>query len=213
MKSYLLIFLIVTIISRSYSQSETENFDFGHLDDNKYISEFFHFEFTIPSNWVVQTKEEMDRLTEQGRELVAGDDEKLQAVFKASEINVANLLAVFQFEKGAPVDYNPSVMIIAENIADAPGIKTGSDYLFQTKKILEQGQFKYDHIDEEFEKEVISETDFYKMNAEVKYLGLNIKQVYYSTIKKKFTLVVIISFVTEDQKNELLAAVHSLRFN
>jgi len=213
MKTNLLGLLILTITAISCkTQIKPNDFDYGHVENGKYVNSYFDFEITIPTDWVVQTKEQMDNLTKMGSELVAGDDANLKAVIKASEINTANLLAVYQYERGSAVDYNPSFMIAVENLINAPGIKTGSDLLFQSRKLLEQSQLKYDYLDEVFAKEIINGTEFYTMNAEINYMGLNIKQIYYSTIVNRFSFTVIISFITDQQKLDLLESINSMKF-
>jgi hypothetical protein len=213
MKINLLGFLLLTITAIGCkTQNKTNDFDYGHVENSKYVNSYFDFEITVPTGWIVQTKEQMDNLAKTGAELVAGDDSKLKAFVKVSEINTANLLAVYQYERGSAVEYNPSFMLVAENIINAPGIKTGSDYLFQSRKLLEQSQFKYDYIDKEFAKEIINGTEFYKMKAEINYMGLNIKQIYYSTIVDRFSFNVIISFINDQQKLDLLKPINSMKF-
>jgi hypothetical protein len=206
------VFFVTMILNGCSDQDKPKNFDYGHVENGKYVNSYFNFEITLPTGWFVQTKEQMDEMTNSGQDLIAGDDSKMKAVFEASKVNVANLLSVFQFEQGAPVEYNPCFSLVAENIKKFPGIKTGSDYLFQTRKILEQSQIKYDHIDKEFSKEVINGTDFYKMNAEIEYTGLNIKQIYYSAIIKGFSFNLIISYINDQQEQDLLKAVNSMKF-
>lgn len=206
----IILFAIAAISCKT--QNKPIDFDYGHVEKSKYVNSYFNFEIAIPTDWIVQTKEQMDNLTKTGSELIAGDDSKLKAAVKASEINTANLLAVYQYERGSAVAYNPSFMIVAENIINSPGIKTGSDYLFQSRRLLEQSQFKYDYLDKEFEKEIINGTEFYKMNAEINYMGLNMKQIYYSTIVNGFSFNVIISFVNDQQKLDLLKSINSMKF-
>jgi len=144
---------LLTVLTLSCSPNgKPIKFDYGKIENNKYINSFFGFEMELPPNWVVQTKEQMENLSKMGKELVAGDDENMKAVINASEINSANLLAVFKYEVGAVVDYNPNLMLVAENLKNTPGIKTGSDYLFQSRRFLKQSQIQYDYIDEEFQK-------------------------------------------------------------
>jgi hypothetical protein len=125
------------------------------MDESKIIdmSIIFECEITLPKDWIIQTKEQLENLAKTGKALIAGDDANMNAVVKASEVNVANLLAVYQFERGSAVEYNPSIMLVAENVKNFPGIKNGSDYLFQARKMLGQSQIKYDHLDEQFGKE------------------------------------------------------------
>jgi hypothetical protein len=211
-KTLLMIFIPLIIIAGCNKINKPLDFDYGHVENNKYINSFFKAEMTIPKSWVVQSKEQMENLTETGKDLVAGDDANMKAKLNASEINIANLLSVNQFEQGAAVEYNPSILLIAENIKNSPGVKTGKDYLFHTKKFLEQSQLKYDHLDSQFEREVINGVDFYKLNADITYGGVTIKQVYYSTILKNFSFNAIISFTNDEQKAELLGSLTSLKF-
>jgi hypothetical protein len=203
---------LLLITNGCSNQDKPKDFDYGHVENNKYVNSFFNFEISIHPDWIVQTNEQMESMTKVGKELVAGDDSKMKALLKASEINTANLLSVFQFERGSAVEYNPSIVLIAENTKNFPGIKNGKDYLFQARKLLDQSQLKYDSIDKEFTKEVINGTDFYKMNANITYGGLNIRQIYYSTVSKEFSFNVIISFTNDRQKEDLLELVNSMKF-
>jgi hypothetical protein len=205
------LFVFLISATNCQSQDKPKDFDFGRVENGKYLNSYFNFEMQLPPNWIIQTKEQMDNMTKKGNDLIAGDDAKMKAILKASEVNVANLLSASQFEKGAAVEYNPGMVMIAENVKAAPGIKLGKDYLFQSRRILEQSQFKYDYLDKEFLKESIGGMDFYKMNAEVIYLGLKIKQIYYSTILDGFSLNIIISFINDQQREELLKSVQSAK--
>jgi hypothetical protein len=206
-------FLILTLFMTCCNQNgKPKNFDYGHTENNKYLNSFFGLGLTLPDNWIVQTKEQTENLSKKGKDLVAGDDKNLKAIINASEVNTANLLAVFQYEVGAAVDYNPSFMLVAENLNNAPGIKTGSDYLFQARKLLKQSQVQYSYIDEEFKIEIKNSQEFYTMNCSIDYMGYKISQVYYSTIKDGFCLSAIISFINDEQKNNLEKIVNSMNF-
>lgn len=207
------IILFAIIASTCYSQSKPIDFDYGRIENSKYLNSYFDFEITIPANWINQNKEQMERIAKAGTDLVVGDNANLKAAVKAAEINSANLLVVYQYKRGAAVDFNPSFTLVAENIRDFPGIKTGSDYLFQARRLLEQSQVKYDYLDIEFLKEAIGGIEFYKMNAEIVYFGIGIKQIYYAAILKGFSLIVIVSFTNDEQKADLMAAISSMKFN
>lgn len=209
-----LVFLVVLTFScNSSGNGKPKDFDYGYVEDSNYINSFFGLELKLPSDWIVQTKEQTENLAKMGKDLVAGDDKTMKAVIKASEVNSANLLAVFKYEVGAAVNNNPNFMLVAENLQNAPGIKNGSDYLFQTRKLLKQSQILYDSIDEEFTKEIINNQEFYLMNCSINYMGLNIKQKYFSTIQNGFCLNAIISFVDDEQKNDLEKIISSIEFN
>lgn len=80
--------------------------------------------------------------------MFAGDNENLQAVINAADVNSVNLLFVFQHEVGTNVEFNPNFIVVAENLSHSPGIKNGRDYLVQAKKFLKQTQIQYAYIDE-----------------------------------------------------------------
>ena len=204
--------LLITIIFSCKTNGKPEGFDYGKVENNVYNNSFFNFKASLPAEWIVQSKEQTENLVEKGKDIVAGEDDNLKAVIKASEINSAYLLTVFKYEVGAAVDYNPSLMLIAENLKLAPGIKKGSDYLFQTRKLLKQSQIQYNHIDNEFEKVKVGNYEFYKMELDLNHTGINIKQNYYSTISNGFSFSVIISFVTENQKKELEKILDTFEF-
>jgi hypothetical protein len=194
------------------SCSAQENFDYGGVENNAYTNSFFNFSMNLPTDWVVQSKERVEDITRKGREMVAGKDKNLENAIKAAEVNTAQLLMLYQHEVGAAVDYNPSLVLVAENVGHAPGIKTGADYLFHARKLLENAQIQYNYIDKEFEQVIINGKEFYLMNAHVNYMGYDIKQQYYSTLHKGFCFNVIISYVNEDQQSELEHSVGSMEF-
>jgi len=213
MKSNLTVILGVGILlSGCNFQNQLKDFDYGKVENNKYTNSFFNIVVTLPEGWKVQSKEQMDNLAKKGEDLITGDNKDLKRAIKASEINTANLLGVFQYEVGAAVDYNPNFMMVAENLIHAPGVKSGSDYLFHVRKYLKQSQVQIDSLDNESTKVLINGQEFYYMNVVMNYLGYKIKQSYYATIINDFALSAIISYVSDEQKLELEKIVNSMKF-
>lgn len=210
--NYIGLAILTTLLISCNQFNKTKDFDYGKVENGKYLNSFFGFEVTLPSDWIVQTKEQTDELSESGKDIIAGDNKNTKAILNASEINSANLLAMFKYEKGAAVDFNPNFIIVAENLKKAPGIKNGGDYLFQTRKLLKQSQLQYDSLDEKFKKEIINNQEFYVMNASIKYMETNIKQSYYSTLENGFCISAIMSYVDDEQKTELEKVFNSMKF-
>lgn len=208
----LLILSIFTLIlfPNVFAQDEKQKFDYGKIENNQYINDFFNISVDIPEDWFIQNEEQIKEMQKMGRELVVGDNEQLNAAIKVSEINTANLLSVNKYELGAPVDFNPSFGLIAENLSHAPGVKKGSDYLFQVRRLLEQSKIEYNQLDKKFKKTIISGHEFYILNSEIDYMGTIIKQSYYTTIKNKFAVSFVITFSDKKQRKELMEVVNSL---
>lgn len=202
---------IIALTTGCSVDNKPASFDYGKVENNEYVNSYFNVRMNIPEGWNVQAQEQIDHITKVGKDIVAGDDENMKAILKASDVNSANLLGVFQHEYGAAVSFNPNFMVIAENFQQAPGIRTGKEYLFHSRKLLAQSQFQYDHIDEDFGREVIDGVEFYTMNAAISMMGIDIRQIYYCTIIKGFSFNVIISYSTDQEKQVLLDVINSMK--
>lgn len=88
----------------------------------------------------------------------------------------------------------------------------GGDYLYQARKLLEHSQMKYDHLDKKFGSEWIDGIEFYKMNASIRYMGLNLHQVYYSSFLNNFNFIIILSYNSKEERQELLEVLETLKF-
>lgn len=201
-----------TIEKEEQSLAKGIGFDYGKTKNGKYTNSYFGFELDVPKDWVVQNQEQIEMVENFGKNAVAGDNEIMKAIIKASEINSATLLQVFNYELGTPVDYNSNMTIIIENVKLFPGIKTGHDYLTSVRKLLQQSQIQYEQIDEEFTPKMFSEQEFYLMNTTVIHAGNSIRQRYYATVLKDFALGIVVSYVTPEQEKEIDAALNTLTF-
>lgn len=191
------------------SEKQLENFDYGKVDNGEYTNSFFGLKVSFDPDWFVSDKKQMEQIEEVGTEMVAGDDESLSTAIKASQVNTAQLLAISKYEWGAAVEFNPSLMLVAENTKFAPGIKTGKDYLFHAKRLLEASQMNYYFEKELYEREV-GNSLFYVLEAKLDYLGTTIIQEYISTVSKGFTLSMILSYTSEEEKKELYELVDNI---
>lgn len=205
--------LLVLFTLNCNTNKEPISFDYGKVEDNVYSNDYFGVMVELPSNWIVQSREQTEKIAEMGQEMIAGDDEKLNATIKASEINTANLLVVFRNELGAAVDFNPNFSLVAENLINTPSLKTGYDYLFHTRNLMKNGQFKFDYISEEFISEKIDGIEFYKMETRVRLMDIEVKQIYYSTAIKGFSFNIIISYNSDEEKEILISSLKTMKFN
>ncbi|WP_028887437.1 hypothetical protein [Tenacibaculum ovolyticum] len=212
-KIILITVLLACLISTQCTKLvDKKDFDYGKVENNVYSNSFFDFKMEVPSGWIVQTKEQTDKIREIGKKVVIGEDKNLEAIVKASEVNSAYLLTVFQHEVGAAVEYNPGFMLLVENLDFAPGIKTGADYLFNAKKLLKQSKIEYQGYDNEIEEVEINKQNFYVMSLSIEYAGVNIKQKYFTTIRNGFSINLIMSFVDDNQKEILEKTLKTFKF-
>lgn len=210
MKNLIILLSFLAISCSGQEKNLPTNFDFGKTGKGIYTNDFFELEVNFNADWIVQDKQQLNQLVEMGTEMVTGDDQSFKSAVKASMVNVAYLLTVFKHELGAPVDFNPSFMIVAENTQLHPGIKKGSDYLFHTKKLLEQSQMAYYFEKEMFERRIGSKT-FHILEAKIDHTNQTIIQEYISTVTNGFTLSFIISFTSEDDREELYEVLENIK--
>lgn len=210
-----IIFLLLAIISLSCSQTEAkknlpEGFDFGKTENGVYTNDYFQMKVNFNPEWYISDQQQMAQIAELGNELTAGDDEELGAVLEASQVNIAHLLGISKHEWGAPVDFNPSFIVLAENIKLFSGIKSGKDYLFHVKKLLEVAPVSYLFEKEVFERKIGNET-FYVLELKIDNMGEIVTQEYMATIKKGFTLSIIASYANEEDHLEIEKFINSVK--
>jgi hypothetical protein len=189
-----------------------ENFDYGNFEEGTYTNNYFKFSFDYDTSWVIQDKEQSKRLTDAGTNAIIDDIEGLEAALKAAEIKSAYLITMFKHEVGAPVESNPSLILVAENNEMFPGIKTGSDYLFHAKKLLNKTSLDYRFEKEPYSKQ-IGDTEFYVLEADLFMAGQTVHQHMISTISREFSLSFILSYTNDEEGEEVYEMFNSLKID
>ncbi len=209
-RSIFILVILALVGCAEKAKNLPKEFDYGTTENGLYENSFFDLEISFDPNWTIQNKQQTENIAEQGKKLIVGDDSNLEAAVEASEINVAYLLTVFKHKVGAPVDFNPSFIAIAENVKNLPGISKGEDYLFHTKKLLEQAPVNY-NFNKDISKEERGNHDFYIMETQLEYASKNIIQEYRTTITNGFSLSFIISYANPEQKAELYEILDNIK--
>lgn len=200
-----LLFLMAILADCSYGKSK--NFDYGKVENGKYVNSYFGMEMSIPENWIVMSQENFDEAAKLGEKLITGDDKRLQAAVKVSEVRTANLLLVSEKEYGSA--NNISISIVSENIKLFSGlIKNGNDYLAQAAKLLEQSQLQY-KVDYNFTTEIINNQEFSVMNG---IMFDSIYQKIYVILKNDFAITFTITYFDDEQKEFLENVMNTVKF-
>lgn len=207
-KYYQLFLICFFLIDQCNGQSE--NFDYGTIKDNKYSNAFFKFTMDVPAGWEVQSEQKIKEFRDKGIELISGDDEKLKKAIDASTIVNATMLVVIKMD--SIPGYKSNLNIGAVNIKQYPEIKTGYDYLQITKKFLSQGSLVYKDFKNSTVKKSYAGADFYTMECTYIWKSYEVHQTSYSTTKNGFALLFTISYVKDNQKDELEKALQSINF-
>lgn len=191
-----------------------ENFDYGKVENSVYKNNFFGFELPIPADWVVQDTEQMKKISEEGQKIISEHNEELGEKIKASEVRSAMLLSVFRYKDDSVVgQFNPSFGIAVENLGPFSSIKTPEDYLQQAKSLMLKSGIDY-KFPTGFVPVKIGNKNFTVMELTAIYKGnVEVGQMYYCILDKGFAVSIVISFGTDEQREQLRHIISNIRFN
>jgi len=210
-KSAMLCLLATIAFSSGCGRKAVDEIDFGTVNNSIYQNAYFGLSVSFPPEWSVQDQETHKKLMELGAKIVASDDKNFNALVKASEMTTVNLFAVYKHPVGAPVQFNPSIMCLAERVHHLPGIKKGKDYLFHTKKMLESSQLQVSYP-REMSSESLGGQQFDVMRIEISMSGIKIRQTQYAAIIKGYALLFIASFTNEEEESSLVEILKTVAF-
>ena len=206
------VFAVVCIaLLAGCGKKASEEIDFGVVENSIYRNNYFGLSMKIPTGWSVQDEAAKQKIADLGKKVIAGDDKNLNAMLKASELQVVNLLAMYKHPIGTPVSFNPNIMCLAERVRHMPGIKRGKDYHYHSKKILQSGQIKVS-FPKDIYTERIAGVDFDVMTLQMSVAGQTARQKMYTTIMKGYALSISVSFATDEEESELQKVLESVHF-
>lgn len=187
-----------------------EDFDLGFTENNVYTNDYFKLKMNLPDDWALQSKEDLEALMQLGETFY--EDESMKKLIKASDVRSATLLGMFKYPLDSIVTFNPSFLMLAENIRIDPRIKTGEGYLKQAKSMMKQSKLDYE-FDEVFGHVKLDGQDFDILSLTLDYALIGtIKQQYYTTVMNGFALSAIITYTTDAEKDFLVNVVNNITF-
>jgi hypothetical protein len=185
--------------------------DSGTVTNGNYSNVYFGMTMSLPKDWHVQDQKSAQDMMKRGGKVIAGDNKEISAAVDSIDQTTVNLFTVFEKEVGAPVLFNPSIVAIAENVSQTPGIKTGNDYLFHAKKLLQQGQLKFKFTKEPYPATLGGKT-FDVMEMELAAGQALIKQKYYVAVVNGYALSLVQSHIDDEQLKPLDASFQTIQF-
>ena len=202
----------VSLFALAGCKEAEKNFDYGKIEKGVYTNDYFDFNIPVPQNWDVRNDEQVQQLQKKGSGLISGNNKELEAKIDEADVNTIVLLTVFKNkEDTTAVKFNPSFILLCENLQGSPDIKKGKDYLDHAKYLMQQSKMPYQFTPEYFN-EKVGNKEFDRMDAVLDGQMGGIQQSYYSIIDKGYALSIIISFVDADQKIELKGIINKIKF-
>ena len=208
MRSLLFFFLLFTLAGCDQSE---KTFDYGKIKNGVYKNDYFDFKIPIPQNWDVRNDEQMQQLQKNGGEVMSGNNKELAEKIAEADAT-AILLTVFKNKTDTTAtEFNPSFIILSENIQGTPGVKMGKDYLDQAKYLMQQSKMPY-HFAPDYSTEMIGNKEFDRMDVSFDGQAGNVQQSYYAILVNNFALSIIISYGDTKQKAELKGIINKIKF-
>lgn len=184
--------------------------DNGKVTDGVYRNDFFGFSYTLPQGWMVHGEETQKALMEAGKALMAGDDQAKKSLMDAESKRTYHLLTAFEFPLGTPGKPNRGIQLIAENVAFAPGIQTGEDYILLMEKSLSSGQvpaqFEGDPVEQQ-----IGGVTFYRQSVNLKIGSTSIYEIFYSTMMKRYAVSFVLNAQSKEGVEEVAKSLDTFR--
>ena len=193
------------------NQAVVTEIGYGELTDNVYTNKYFGMTVSVPEGWHTQDRQAIEEMNEFGSAAIAGDNETLKAGLEASEKNTLTLLSIFEHPVGAPVDFNPNINIVVEKVSQFPGIKTNDDYMFHSKKLLEQAAIPYTFPKANYD-EKIGGLTFRVLECKADMQGISLSQGFYATRIKDYMLLIVVSYTDDAQAQSLNDVLADITF-
>ena len=209
--SFSLILIAIVWATACGTEPPTIQPDDRVIRDGKYVNELFGLSLTIPDGWAVASKATEQHIQDIGKEILSGDDPVRRATFDASLKGTFQLITISAFEMGAAVQFNPTLVLIAERVSHLPGIKSGEDYLFHLTKTLLGGPIPFESTKEPYPIHLAGE-EFYRADFAINTPSMTGTQAYIVTIRNGFALVFALTG-NDDSMAELEEIASSLQFD
>jgi hypothetical protein len=188
----------------------TDRPDNGRVVDGVYTNEFLGFRYTVPKGWTVHGEETQKVIMEAGKEVMAGEDQTRKRILEAASKRTFQLLTVFEYPLGTPNKPNRGIQVAAENVAFAPGIQTGKDYLQVLEQNIAAGQVHFEFEGEPTE-ETVDGIVFSHHYGHFQVGGRTIHEVFYATMLKGYAVSFIFSGTSKETVEESAKSVGSLQ--
>lgn len=182
------------------------------LTEQSYTNDYFGFRMQLPESWAVASQDTNQALQESGNTALRAGSERLRAAMEEmAKKNTYQLLTVSEHAIGSPVESNAVFQVIAERISQAPGIRSGKDYLFQLERMLTNGSLPYTSIGPPGVEQVGTHA-FFRQQFELNMNDRRIRQSYIVSVDRDYALGFILTYSTPEELEALQGILRSIRF-
>lgn len=180
-----------------YVNAQSE-FDRGFVKDGTYFNAGLGFSFKYPKDWSVHGDATNKQIQEVGKQQIVESGALSKSSAEVSLKNGHYLLTVFRHPLGTPgVTFNPAVLVLAEKVDYAPGIRNGADFLLNVRALLSKSGVQVP--DEKPGEHSFAGWQFFRDDYTLETNGVRVVQTHFATVTKGYALVFM--FMGEDRKS------------
>ncbi len=157
--------------------------DDGQVKNGVYLNSFFGFGFKYPTDWVVHHEAIDERIRERAKE-----EAKSREI---SPLKAYLLFTASRYPRGTPgIALNPTVLVIAENIAPVPRDYNAKDYLLELRPLqLKEGAQLLLNEPVEFR---VAGLQFFRDDYSAEVKGVSMRKAIFVTVKKRIRPCVLL---------------------
>lgn len=167
---------------------------------------------TAPDSWYKLNADESKKLMSAGVDMVTSNRDDMDAVAEYAKQKTRVLFGAFAHAPGSPVETNASILISAEDISIAPGVKTGKDFFFHAQRAIEMSGMPYT-VDQELKPYTIDGHSFDMGNMTLSVGGIEVKQRIYLAKRGDYMVSIAQSWVTDEELATTQAIVDGVKLD
>lgn len=185
----------------------------GTVEGNTYYNDYFDLQVDKHEDWVSLTHNEVAEIGQIGLDMMSDYNEELVGKIDVSSYRNLPLFGFYKY----PLTYtgpdnNPNFLCVAENLKLGKmkkTIKTGADFIQYNVDLLTDVGVPYQFGEYRIEK--VGNTTLDSLASSIRYEGGTVKQKYYSKIIGDYALLLIITYTTDDELDELQAILDTVQ--
>jgi hypothetical protein len=205
------LFIYCLLLSIVYSfwgcSNSLKNIDFGVVDGLLYRQEYFNLSLTIPADWQVFDRAQIDNINNAGKNILRLTEAE-RAELEESLRKSISLFGCSMYETGAL--QNANLLIGATSLEDTPTIKTAKEYALIFERALKtQTMNKY--VELENKTFIFGGQDFALIHIRFSINGMEGAQQHYVTLQKGYAINFTLTYFNTAQLKVLLETMESIK--
>jgi hypothetical protein len=175
-------------------------------------SDTFGLIVSPPPGWYVMNYDQTKKMMDVGVDIVTAGNDQMKALAEPAKKSISNIFAFFKSPPGAPVEFNPAVMAVAENVSLAPGIRTGRDYFFHAKRTLEQSAINTEIVNDSTMRKIGGQ-EFDQMDIWMTMNGVTLEQSLYAARHGDDIILITQLYHNDAEREETSAIIDSIKLD